>query len=200
MAGTVMKTEQVMAELQKDEIYYRNSKGGVTFSGGEPLLQRDFVRELVVASKQRGYHTAIDTAGNVPWTAFEAVLPYTDLFLFDVKALDEGKHRQATGASNRQTLQNLQRLADSQVPITIRVPVIPGVNDDLVEMEAIASLLQSLQGIGLVELLPFHHLGANKYESLDKPYPSKGFTPPSAELMDRLVMTFTSKGLNAQRP
>jgi pyruvate formate lyase activating enzyme len=200
MAGRSVTVEEVLAELEKDEIYYRNSDGGVTFSGGEPLLQQDFVRELARGSRQRGYHTAIDTAGNVPWAAFEAVLPHTDLFLFDVKAFDERKHKRATGSSNQRVLDNLKRLANAEVPITIRIPVIPGVNDDLAEMEAIAWLLKDLRHIDLIELLPFHHLGASKYQSLGKPYRSKGIRPPSSELLDRLVEVFTSKGLNAQRP
>ncbi|MGE5222061.1 MAG: glycyl-radical enzyme activating protein [Omnitrophica WOR_2 bacterium] len=197
--GKEASVEQVLAEIEQDRLYYENSRGGVTFSGGEPLLQKEFLRSLLAESKKRGFHTAVDTAGNVPWESFEAIKPYTDLFLYDFKALDERKHREATGVGNRRILDNLQRLADGDVEIWIRIPVIPGVNDREKDIQAMAAFLSPLKGIRWVELLSFHHLGSEKYESLGKPYPSKELKPPSDAHMAELSAIFQEQGLCARK-
>lgn len=198
VSGKAMTVKEVMAELEKDEDYYRTSGGGVTFSGGEPLLQAEFLTALLQESQARGYHTAVDTAGHVPWEILKQVLPYTDLFLYDVKTLNKSAHQRATGVSNRRIVENLQKLADGRIEVHIRIPLIPGVNDSEEEMEEIATLLCTLPGITLIEVLPFHHLGSNKYDSLGKPYPSKALSPPSKERLEEVIALFREKGLPAQ--
>lgn len=198
-SGEVKTAAEVFAEIQKDAVYYQNSGGGVTFSGGEPLLQLDCLKELLSACKQAQIHTAVDTAGNVDWERFVQILPYTDLFLFDIKAWDEEKHKKATGAGNARIHRNLIALGEHGAKIHIRIPVIPGVNADPAEMQAIGQFLQGVKGIEVVELLAFHHLGSGKYRSLGLEYPTKAMkTPPDAE-MDRLAAVFTGMGINARR-
>ena len=195
-----MTVEQVMAEVERDGPYYVDSKGGVTFSGGEPALQKGFLLALLKASRQRGYHSAVDTAANVPWSTLEALLPWTSLFLVDLKALGAAKHVEGTGVSNRRILHNLSRLAASGADVWVRIPVIPGFNDDAAELGQIAAFLSGLKGVQKVELLPFHHLGASKYDSLGLDYPSKSLTPPAGDHMQALLQLFAEKGLNVVRP
>ena len=190
-----MTVEQVLAEVEKDRDYYDASKGGVTFSGGEPLLQRDFLRALLRACKLKGLRTAVDTAANVPWAALEQVLPYTDIFLVDVKAHDEKLHQQGTGVGNRLILENLARLTHGRAEVWVRIPVIPGYNDDPAELAAIADMLYELKGLWRVELLPFHHLGAGKYESLGLRYACAGLSTPSPDFMQDVAQTFADRGL-----
>ena len=199
-SGEVKTTAEVFAEIQKDAVYYHNSGGGVTFSGGEPLLQLDCLVELLSACKQAGYHTAVDTAGSVDWERFAAVLPYTDLFLFDIKAWDEDRHKKAVGAGSARIHHNLLALGEHGAKIHVRIPVIPGVNADLVEMQAIGAFLRQVKGLELVELLPFHHLGSGKYRSLGLEYPTKALQTPSAEVVDCLAAALADLGLNVRRP
>lgn len=197
-SGKEISSQDAILELERDQEYYRQSGGGVTFSGGEPMLQVDFLRELLGAARQRGLHCAVDTAGNVPWGSFEEILPYTDLFLYDVKAFDPEVHRQATGVGNQRILENLGRLAGSGKDIWIRIPVIPGINDSAEEISQIAAYLAPLDGIRWVELLPFHTLGAEKYASLGKDYRARGLVPPSKQKMAELARLIENKGLAAR--
>ncbi len=190
-----MTVEQVLAEVERDRDYYAPSKGGVTFSGGEPLLQPDFLRALLRACKSRGLHTAVDTAANVPWESLEMVLPYTNIFLVDVKAHDEELHRRGTGVSNRLILDNLARLVQGRAEVWVRIPIIPGYNDDPAELAAIADLLHGLKGLWRIELLPFHHLGAGKYESLGLEYACAGLSIPSPDFMQDAAQSFADRGL-----
>jgi pyruvate formate lyase activating enzyme len=168
LSGRTASAAEVMAEVDKDAMYYKNSGGGVTFSGGEPLLQADFLVKLLEECKKRGYHCAIETAGNVEWNAFLKVLPYTDLFLYDVKLLDESRHIEATGAGNKRILENLRRLSEEGRVIWVRTPVIPGVNDDKAELAAISAYVSSLKTVEKYELLPYHSLGESKYGLLGR--------------------------------
>jgi pyruvate formate lyase activating enzyme len=130
--------------------------GGATLSGGEPLLQDEFCAGLFRRLRADGIHCAIDTSGAVAWLSFEKVLPWTDMFLYDVKHVDERLHRRYTGLTNRRIIENLRRLAESHVPIEIRVPIIPQFNDDGASIEAIAGLLADLRGVVGLRLLPYH--------------------------------------------
>jgi pyruvate formate lyase activating enzyme len=194
-----MSVAEVMAEVEKDRPYYDDSAGGVTFSGGEPALQDEFLLHLLRESKQRGFHTAVDTACHAPWEAIAALLPHTDLFLVDVKAFDEATHRAGAGVSNRRILENVRRLAASGVKLRIRVPVVPGFNADAAELSKIADFLAGLERTPPVELLPFHHLGGGKYESLGREYPSRALQPPSDEAMAGFLQLFLERGLDATR-
>ena len=188
-----------MAEVHRDRDYYNDSGGGVTFSGGEPFLQKEFLLDMLQLSKRAGLHTAVDTAGNLPFGWIEEALPYTDLFLFDCKVIDDERHRAVTGVSNRRILENLRNLGDGRVPVWVRVPVIPGVNDTPQEIGAIAEFLADLPGVKQVELLPFHHLGAGKYESLGMEYASQSLKPPSESQMEGLVQILENRNLPTRR-
>ena len=194
-----MSVAEVLAEVVKDRPYYNDSGGGVTFSGGEPTLQRAFLAELLIASKAAGLHTAVDTAGHAPWETFEKLLLHTDLFLVDVKAFEEQTHRAGTGVGNRRILENVRRLAASGVALCIRVPVIPGFNADATELGQIADFLAGLARVPAVELLPFHHLGGGKYESLGREYPSRNIQPPTDEAMAGFLRPFLERGIAATR-
>lgn len=192
-----MAVAEVLAEIEKDRPYYEESGGGVTFSGGEPTLQSDFLAALLAACKERGLHTAVDTACHVPWEILAALLPYTDLFLVDVKACDEDTHRGGTGVGNRRILDNVRRLAAADATLWVRIPVVPGFNADPAELGRIADFLAALPRVPPVELLPFHHLGAGKYESLGRAYPARDLKPPTDEAMEGFRQLFVGRGIPA---
>ena len=178
-----------MKEILKDRSFYENSGGGVTFSGGECMLQIDFLFEMLRECKKNGLHTAIDTAGNLPYEFFERVFPYTDVFLYDVKCYDKDMHEKYTGSSNKKILENLERLLKSQIPVWIRIPVISGINDSAEEMKKIKTFLKSCGTPEKIELLPYHPLGENKYASLGKK--AVKFSAPCEEKMKELKEIFS---------
>ena len=187
--GRQMTAETLLPEILEDKDFYENSSGGVTFSGGECMLQADFLREILQKCKAEGIHTAVDTAGDVPWESFEKVLPYTDLFLYDVKAATESLHKEGTGVSNARILANLTRLSEeTDAEITVRVPVIGGYNDTVEEMTKIASFLRPLR-IKSVELLPYHAMGEHKYAAIGKECVT--FAVPDRERMDAFRQLFS---------
>lgn len=164
ICGREYSADEVLCEIEKDRAFYDNSGGGATFSGGECMLQLDFLCEILKKCKENGIHTAVDTAGNVPWESFERILPYTDLFLYDVKAVSGELHRNGTGVSNELILENLKKLSRC-ADIIVRIPVIGGYNDNREEMKKAAEFLHGL-GIKKVELLPYHAMGENKYDAI----------------------------------
>lgn len=194
MAGKYMTVEEVIEELQKDAIFYRRSGGGITLSGGEPLLQHDFARDLLKACKAKGWHTAMETTGYAAVSALEEVLPWLDLVLLDIKQIDEEKHRQYTGVSNQRILSNAEFICRSGVQVIVRVPVIPGFNDDEKDIESIAAFAKNLGSVREVDLLPYHRLGENKYTYLGYEYRMKGVEPPSKEKIDGLKKIIEAKG------
>lgn len=187
LSGRRATVEEILAEAEKDAAFYRRSGGGVTVSGGEALLQADFVAELLCALRRRGIHTAVDTAGDVPFSAFEAVLPHTDLFLFDIKAADPELHRQGCGRDNLRILANLRRLCGAGAPVRLRVPVIPGFNDTPEAMTAIGEIIGSLPGRRPLDLLRFHRMGEAKYGHLGQAYRAGELEPPDDEKMRLLA-------------
>ncbi|MGI6315236.1 MAG: glycyl-radical enzyme activating protein [Christensenellales bacterium] len=168
--GRRMTAEEAAEMLLEDEPFYGRSGGGVTFSGGEPLMQSGFLRAVMEILKGKGIHIAADTCGEVPWAAFEEILPYTDLFLYDIKHIDSAAHRKGTGAGNERIIENLRRLSARGGRIEIRTPVIPGWNDDDGTLGAIAALLASLPGIVRWRLLPYHSMAKAKYEAIGSRY------------------------------
>lgn len=182
--GKCMGVKEIIDEVEKDKAFYQRSGGGVTFSGGEPLFQKEFLSTLLQESKARGLHTAVETAGNVPWEAFEAILPYTDLFLYDLKVMDAEKHKEVTGASNVKCLANLKKLIALKSNIWIRVPVITGVNDQEECMEAIRGFVADDEIP--IELLPFHRMGTGKYKALGLVYQAETLAVPSTQKMEQL--------------
>ena len=162
VAGRRVTAAEVVAEVMKDAPFFANSGGGVTLGGGEPLAQPEFARQILARSRRHGIHTAIETCGHVPWPTLEAVLPLTDLFLYDLKHLDAGAHRTQTGGDVALILSNLERLVGLGATVIARVPVVPGFNDTPENIRAIAEHVARL-GIRELHLLPYHRLGQNKY-------------------------------------
>ncbi len=170
MEGRRMTAEEAADEVSKDAPFFLRSGGGVTLSGGEPLAQTDFASEVLRLCKERGFHTAIETAGLAPWNAVEKVLPHTDLFLYDVKHPDAGAHERGTGTGNEIILGNLRGIAKAGAAFIVRTPVVPGFNDDLGTLSRIARLAAELGALEL-HLLPYHRYGSSKYRLMGKAYP-----------------------------
>ena len=169
--GQSWTAEELLAELLKDRAFYQTSGGGVTFSGGEPLLQVDLLAELLPLCRAEGLHVALDTCGAVAWERFERVLPWVDLVLLDLKLIDAERHRAATGVSNELVLENAKRLAQRGLPLWIRTPVIPGHTADLENIRAIGRFIrEELPTVERWDLLAYTNLGRPKYRRLDLPY------------------------------
>jgi pyruvate formate lyase activating enzyme len=162
-----MTVDEVMREIIKDRKFYKKSGGGVTLSGGEPLAQPAFAQRLLERCKREDLHTALDTCGYAPWPKIKGILKYVDLVLFDIKHLDAAKHREATGRDNRLIIENAKKIAKLK-PLRVRVPLIPGFNDDLAAIREIADFAGSELGCPAIDLLPYNRLGEIKYDFLDK--------------------------------
>ena len=166
LVGRDMPVEEVLATALKDRSFYETSGGGLTLSGGEPLLQVDFVEALIKTAKRAGLNCAVETCGHVEFKRFTRLLPYVDLFLFDVKETDDERHRQNTGVSNDIILKNLRALHDAGAAILLRLPIVPGLNDRVDHFESVSRLVDLMPGLTGVEVMPYHPLGANKRERL----------------------------------
>ena len=171
-------------------MFYETSNGGVTFSGGECMLQIDFLCEILKKCKENNIHTAIDTAGFVPWEYFRKILPYTDLFLYDIKVFNNDVHKEFVGVSNELILNNLRKLLERKAKVLIRIPIIPTVNDSVEEMKSIRCFLAPYK-LPAVELLPYHKMGEHKYSALGMDMAS--FNIPSKEKMEELNEIFQHK-------
>ena len=199
-AGKYYSTEDILAVLERDRVFMDQSKGGITFSGGEPLLQFDFLFKTIKACKERGYHTAIDTSGYSSPENFKSLIPYTDLFLFDIKHLDEKKHIEATGVSNSLILENYKLLVENATAVSLRIPVIPGFNDNPDHIEKLLQYIRSTKTDKLqkINLLPFHKTGSSKYRRLNLPYMMDGVEPPAGQEMEKLKNRFLSAGIRVK--
>jgi pyruvate formate lyase activating enzyme len=183
--GRRLSLGQLAQEIEKDRIFQEQSGGGVTFSGGEPLSQADFLNSILDYCREKEIHTTVDTCGFAPTDVLEGIARKTDLFLYDLKVIDEKRHQAFTGESNRLILENLKRLAAMGKKTIVRLPVVPGVNDDEENIHETAKFLRSLKAVSDISLLPYHNLGRNKYRGLEKKNEDE-FTPPSAECLDRI--------------
>lgn len=167
ICGREYTIDEVFTEISKDKLFYETSGGGVTFSGGECMLQTDFLVQILKKCKENGINTAVDTAGNMPWEAFETVIPYTDIFLYDIKAVTEDLHIAGTGVTNKRILENIRKISDDRrSDIIIRVPVIPEFNANTDEMKKIADFLKTIR-CKKVELLSYNPMAKYKYDALD---------------------------------
>lgn len=168
VVGQYYRVDELSAEVLRDQPFYRASGGGVTASGGEATLQTKFLIAFFRRCKEHGIHTALETCGHVAWKRLVGVLPFCDLVLFDVKAIDPARHRRLTGHENSQILDNLRRLVADGIQIIPRVPLIPALTTTPQNLDDIALFLQSL-GLTAVHLLPYHRLGEDKIHRLDSP-------------------------------
>jgi pyruvate formate lyase activating enzyme len=191
--GSVMTKKELMSELVKDELFYLNSGGGVTLSGGEPLLQWEFVRDVLNECKQRNFSTALDTSGYARWAVLEKVLDLVDLFLYDIKHLDPEMHRQGTGVSNELILNNFRKVAQ-KAKIWLRFPLIPGFNDSKELIRRLAELGAEFR-VEKVSLLPYHNWGEQKYGRLGRDYSYKGIPLLGAEQVQEFKAIVESYGL-----
>jgi glycyl-radical enzyme activating protein len=192
--GKAVTADEVMKAILTDVPYYESSGGGVTFSGGECMAQVELLQELLTACKKNNIHTAVDTAGNVPWASFQKILDSTDLFLYDLKAADSALHAELTGSGNEQIVDNLKRLCEAGKRIFVRIPYIPGVNST--EIAAMARILEGL-AVEQVEVLPYHRLGEGKYASLGIPGSVRHIAIPTEQEIQAAVDTLRACGLNA---
>lgn len=183
LIGREWTVPEVVSEAERDAAFYASSGGGVTFSGGEPLAQPEFLVTCLEACRERGLHTVVDTCGAVGRKTLMRAAPHTDLFLYDVKLLDDEAHRKYVGVSNRRPLDNLRALAEAGADVWVRVPVIPGVNDDYASIEALGGLVARLPRRYPVWLLPYHTIGADKYRRLGEPYRMQDTEAPTGEAM-----------------
>jgi pyruvate formate lyase activating enzyme len=195
IVGREMSAAEVVAEIKRDLPFYDESGGGVTFSGGEPLLQTDFLLALLRACKELELHTAVDTCGAVSWAALDSVRPFVDLFLYDLKLLDEAQHRAATGAGNRLILDNLRRLTAAGQDVELRLAIIPGINDSEQNLRQTAEFAASLPNLRRITLLPFHNTARDKYGRLGLDYPMRGVQPPGQARLAQISDLLRDYGL-----
>lgn len=198
ISGKPMSVSEIMNEIEKERVFFDQSGGGVTFSGGEPLLQSQFLIELLDECGKRGIHRAVDTAGLVHTEIILHVAKRTDLFLYDLKMIDSEKHRKWVGVPNEKILENLKVLAETGAKIIIRIPLIGGVNDDAENMKATARFVAELSGEKKeVNLLPYHKIAQTKYQKLGRPDEFQLLEEPTKEAKTRAVSIFKQLGLEA---
>lgn len=165
--GRKMSVDEVMAEVEKDRVFYRDSGGGVTLSGGEPLAHFAFTSALLKASKEAGIHTAVETSGFAPWERIRELLPLVDLWLWDVKAVPE-KHEELTGVPIQPILENLKKLDQAGASVILRCPLVPGINDEDAALHHIAGLANTLENVQRIDLEPYHPMGEGKSRNLGR--------------------------------
>ena len=179
--GEKVSAEQILDVVKKDCVFYDTSNGGVTVSGGEPLFQPEFTSEILRLCKENGIHTAIETCGFASKTALLTVLKYCDYVLFDIKETDEENHLKFTGVSQKPILENLKTINDMKIPFLIRLPIIPGLNDRKEHFLKVKELAKNLESCKGIEIMPYHVLGAYKYDLLQKNYACKSIQEPDKE-------------------
>jgi len=198
IVGRNVSVGEVMAEVEKDRVFFDQSGGGVTFSGGEPLLQIDFLIGLLEEIKKNNIHVALDTSGYVPYKDLEKISDSVDLFLYDLKLMDDEKHKKYTGVSNRIILENLEKLSERGKAIIIRIPLISGVNDDSQSIQMFTEYLRTLKNIKDICLLAYHRGGCEKYRRLRKEEQLQTFNPPSRERVEEIRRTLADSGFSVK--
>jgi len=198
LLGREMTVADVMKEIERDVPFFDQSKGGVTFSGGEPLMQRKFLAEVLRACRAHDIHTVVDTSGFASWETFENIRSDVNLFLYDLKSMDDEKHRRYTGVSNALILSNLRRLDEAGACCVVRIPLIPGVNDDEENLVESGKFLASLRNIQSVDLMGYHDIAQGKYEALGMEYRLQETKAPSAEKMQAAAKILEGFGLKVK--
>jgi pyruvate formate lyase activating enzyme len=195
MVGRNVTAAEVMAEIERDVLFYDQSGGGVTFTGGEPMLQTDFLQETLFLCKEQHIRTAVDTSGHTSWENIKSILPLVDLFLYDVKLIDESRHIKYTSVTNKLILNNLRKLAEAGRHIIVRIPLIPGINDDDENIELYATTLAKFPSLDGAEVMPYHDIGIAKYEALGMEYKLKDLKPPTDEQVNRVEEKLSNHGV-----
>lgn len=198
VSGYKASVEQVMSEVLRDTPFYESSGGGVTFSGGEPLMQHRFLLELLLACRERDLHTVVDTSGFAAWEVLNSIREQVNLFLFDLKMMDDERHIRFTGVSNKLILSNLKQLAENGSAIYIRIPLIPGINDDEENLRQSGEFIRALPNISGVELMGYHDLAEAKYEALGLNYLLKGIKAPVRDQLQLSAAILERTGLQVK--
>jgi len=198
--GKYYSVDQVIAIAEKERIFFEESGGGVTFSGGEPLMQGKFLAGALSSLKNNGIHTTVDTSGQADRSVIDSIIDDTDLFLFDIKHLNEEKHRKYTGVSNILLLDNYRYIIEKGKKVFVRIPVIPGYNDDDEHLEELRNFLQGFAGSSLseIDLLPYHKIGISKYRRFGLEFKMDGVERPSSDRMSQLKEFFASTGFKVK--
>ena len=197
MIGKKLTAEEIIKEVEKDLVFYEESDGGVTFSGGEPLKQSEFLEGLLSSCREKKIHTAVDTSGYISWGILKKISPKVDLFLYDLKLMDNERHKKYTGVSNEIILENLKNLSSVHNNIFVRFPVIPGINDDYQNIREMGEFLSSLK-IAQVNLLPYHYIGIDKYKRLGRDYKLADIRPSSEEKLSEVSVILRKFNLNVK--
>jgi pyruvate formate lyase activating enzyme len=196
--GKEMTAREVFDEVYRDKMFYEGTGGGVTVSGGEPLLQPRFLVAVLELCRGAGIHTCLETTGYASREICERVLPLTDHVLFDLKHMDSRVHREFTGKANTRILENAALVAGSGMPVMFRIPLVPGFNDTLQNIGATAEFIKNLAGDNIqgLELMPYHRMGTGKYEALDKRYSFAHLQPPSPDYVESVKKRFEERGVS----
>ncbi len=195
--GESITIENLIQQVRRDLVFFEESGGGVTFSGGEPLLQPEFLESALKACKAEGIHAAVDTCGFAKPEIFSRIAAIADLLLFDLKLVDPARHREFTGVSNEIILENLSIAAKAGRPVIVRIPVIPGINDDEANIAGTMEILANL-GLKHLHLLPYHEVGTDKYQRLGSEYRLSGLEAPTAQKMKELSDQFSQAGFGVR--
>lgn len=195
--GRRVSAQRIVEELEKDDIFYFHSGGGITLSGGEPLTQSKFARAILAGCRERGIHTAIETSGHVSWERFLEVLPFLDTVLIDIKVLDPERHKELTGYGNELIIENIKKIDRSEFPVDlfIRIPLIPGINDDDANLAATAEFCKSLRKFRELHILPYHKLGVESYRFLARDYSLGTLEISTAELVEEKAERLRQQGI-----
>jgi len=199
LLGRTVDVQEILKEVERDRPFYEESGGGVTFSGGEPLLQSEFLLACLRESRERGLHTAVDTSGYAPREVILEVAAWTDLFLYDLKILDDARHRKYTGVAVAPVLENLRAIDATGAEIWLRVPLIPGINTDAANLEGLGDFAASLKRRYTVHLLPFHGMGSEKYRRLGRDHPLRSPRPLDPGILEEAAEIFRARGLRVHR-
>lgn len=191
--------EDLLLVAKMDRVFIDESQGGVTFSGGEPLMQYQFLLEALTRFKKEGIHTAVDTSGQADRTVLEKIVPVTDLFLYDIKHMDPVRHKEYTGVSNERILSNIKFILEMNKEVILRMPVIPGYNDDIEHLNSIIKFLHDQGGNLLrIDLLPYHKIGSSKYRRFNLEYKMEGVKQLTDERMNEVKAIFTNEGFKVK--
>jgi pyruvate formate lyase activating enzyme len=193
--GSWLLPEDVLKEIDKDAVFYEESEGGVTFSGGEPLMQPQALAELLELCREKGYHTAVDTSGHAEPAALKQVIDLADLWLFDLKIMDDARHVEYTGVSNELALQNLRTLTDARKEIIVRFPLVPGITDDRANMDQVVKVMAKLN-LDRIDILPYHSIAREKYLRMGMEFLLEGLEEPGEDKVSQVMDHFKSKGFS----
>ena len=198
LTGKYYTVAEVIEEVEKNRAFHRHSGGGITVSGGEPLLQDEFVSALLKDCRALGIHTTLDTTGFLEWRRLEKIVEYVDLFLYDIKCMDASTHRRYTGTGNKIIIENIKLVDLLNIPIIFRIPIIPGYTDGRNALEDSAEFCSTIKNLECVDLLPYNPMSESKYTRLYRQYRLKGLKPPGKEEMENIRRIFELKGIRIQ--